>query len=166
MQLRALKLMSNGMLLEAIIFNHNVVFSKGIQCHLISLCCVWRESHTLFWRKLMIKGGDPCGWGKNGPCISHLMFAYALLLTGEARESQIRCVMDIIFQSSDIPGQEVSEEKTCFMFSKNVSSNLQGKLLQMSKFRETNYMGKYLGVTLSGNTLRRKQNKYLMEKLS
>ena len=36
----------------------------------------------------------------------------------------------------------------------------------MSMFRETNYMGKYLGVTLSGNTLRRKQNKYLMEKLS
>lgn len=70
------------------------------------------------------------------------MFADNLLLVGDSKDIQMRYVMDIICQFSDMSGQEVSKEKTCLMFSKNVSRNLKKKLLHMSKFRETNYLGK------------------------
>lgn len=70
------------------------------------------------------------------------MFVDNLLLVGDSKEIQMRYVMDIICQFNDISGREVSKEKTCLMFSKNVSCNLKNKLLHMSKFRDTNNFGK------------------------
>lgn len=42
--------------------------------------------------------------GKDGPWISHLMFAYDLLLIGEAKKSQMRCIMDILEYFNNILG--------------------------------------------------------------
>jgi hypothetical protein len=45
-----------------------------------------------------------------------------------------------------MPGQGISNEKTSILFSKNVNRDIWNRLVQMSGFRETDQLGKYLGV--------------------
>lgn len=103
--------------------------------------------------------------GKEVPLISHLMFADVLLLIGKAIKSQMDCVIDTLCQLSDMSGYEMNTEKTCVMFSNNVHRITKAKIMQVSEFRETTNMGKYLGVPLSGKSLKRRDYQYLTEQL-
>lgn len=76
--------------------------------------------------------------GSHGPRISHLMFANDLFLFGEATENQLFCVMETLQKFFSLSWQEVSEEKSSILFSRNVTRSLRNKLLNISKFRETN----------------------------
>lgn len=78
----------------------------------------------------------------------------------------MQCVMGILNQFSIMSGQEVSEEKTSRIFSNNVARSVRNKLLNISKFRETQDLGKYLGVLFSGKRLRRGDYQYLLEQMS
>jgi hypothetical protein len=104
--------------------------------------------------------------GRNGPVVSHLMFADDLLLFGEATENQMDCVMNILTKFCSMSGQEVSYEKTSILFSKNVSRQIRNKLVQKSGFRETTHLGKYLGVPLTGNAPRRSDFQYIIDQVS
>jgi hypothetical protein len=70
--------------------------------------------------------------GREGPMVSHLMFADDLLLFGEATEKQMQCVLDNLNQFCNLSGQEVSYEKTSILFSKNVRRSMRDKLINMS----------------------------------
>ncbi|CAI8613002.1 unnamed protein product [Vicia faba] len=63
-------------------------------------------------------------------------------------------------------GQEVSQDKTSILFSKNVNMSMQTKLQQLSKFRSTKIFGKYLRVQLSGKKLKSNDFQYIMEKVA
>ncbi|MCH79475.1 putative ribonuclease H protein [Trifolium medium] len=80
--------------------------------------------------------------GRNGPMVSHLMFADDLLLFGEATERQMDCLMGILTTFCKMSGQE------------------------KSGFRESNYLGKYLGVPLTGKAPRRADFQYLIDQVS
>jgi hypothetical protein len=58
--------------------------------------------------------------GRSGPMVSHLMFADDLLLFGEASEEQMCCVMATLQTFCNMSGQEISQDKTSVLFSKNV----------------------------------------------
>jgi hypothetical protein len=77
--------------------------------------------------------------GRNGPMVSHLMFADDLLLFGEAKEGQMQCVIDTLNKFCNLSGQEVSQEKTSIYFSKNVSRELKNKLIRISGFKGVSY---------------------------
>lgn len=104
--------------------------------------------------------------GGNGPMVSHLMFADDLLLFGEASELQMNCVMSIMNSFCRMSGQEVSQEKTSILFSKNVGRNIWERLTQISSFRETNDLGKYLGVPLNGIAPKRGDFQYIIDQVS
>jgi hypothetical protein len=74
------------------------------------------------------------------------MFADDLLLFGEATEEHMQCVVDILATFCQLSGQQVSKEKTSIFFSNNTSRRLRDKLVRVSGYRETNTLGKYLGV--------------------
>jgi ribonuclease HI len=97
--------------------------------------------------------------------VSHLMFADDLLLFGEASEKQMQCVMDTLNKFCSLSGQEVSQEKTSILFSKNVRRCMRDKLLHMSGFRETYDLGKYLGVPLNGRAPKRADYHYLIDQV-
>lgn len=88
--------------------------------------------------------------GRNGPFISHLMFADDLLLYGRASVEQMQCVLQVLDQFCSLSGQQVSIEKSCLYFSKNVTPQVRRDLVQLSGFREASDLGKYLGVRLIG----------------
>lgn len=54
--------------------------------------------------------------GRNGPTISHLMFADDLLLFGQATSNQMECVLHILRKFCLLAGQKVSIEKTSIFF--------------------------------------------------
>jgi hypothetical protein len=104
--------------------------------------------------------------GKNGPIVSHLMFADDLLLFGETTNCQMDCMLDILTKFCNMSGQEVSYEKTSIFFPKNVNRVLRNTLMQKSGFRETTHLGKYLGVPLTGNAARRTNFQYIIDQVS
>jgi hypothetical protein len=104
--------------------------------------------------------------GRRGPAVSHLMFADDLLLFGEATEDQMKCVMNILQKFCRLSGQQVSQEKTSIFFSKNTSRGIKDKLLQLSGFRETTSLGKYLGVPLLGRAPKKQDYNYIVEQVS
>jgi len=67
--------------------------------------------------------------GRNGPMISHPMFADDLLLFGQATEKQMRCVMQVLNQFCSISGQKISTEKTRILFSRTVDVRTRGELI-------------------------------------
>jgi hypothetical protein len=91
--------------------------------------------------------------GKTGPFVSHLMFADDLLLFGEATEEQMKCMVHILDCFCKMSGQQVSNEKTSVFFSANTSGRVKDKLVRLSGYRESNSLGKYLGVPLTGKRL-------------
>ncbi|GAU31911.1 hypothetical protein TSUD_270960 [Trifolium subterraneum] len=104
--------------------------------------------------------------GRNGPEISHLMFADDLLLFGEATEKQMCCVMQVLNSFCNLSGQEISHEKTSILFSKNVDRGKKTKLLQISGFHGTEEFGNYLGVPLIGRAPKRRDYQYLVDQVS
>lgn len=94
------------------------------------------------------------------------MFADDLLLIGESKKEQMDSLMNILRTFRDMSGQEVNKEKTCIMFSKNVQRGMRTKLIQTSRYRETQNMGKYLGVSLNGRSLNRTDYQYLVEQIA
>lgn len=104
--------------------------------------------------------------GKGGTFISHLMFVDDLLMFGEAIEKQIRCVMNTLKTFCRMSVQEVSQDKTSILFSKNVSRSIHIKLTHMSNYRVTNSFDKYLGVPLKGSKLKKADFQYIMEQIA
>ncbi|MCH87265.1 ribonuclease H, partial [Trifolium medium] len=103
--------------------------------------------------------------GRNGPFISHLMFADDLLLFGEATELQMSCVIRILNLFCRLSGQQVSAEKTSIYFSRNVSRSMHVCLSNMSGFRETSDLGRYLGVALIGRSHKRTNFQYIIDQV-
>jgi hypothetical protein len=127
--------------------------------------CMDKLSH------LIIEEVDKGGWkalkaGRNGPTISHLMFADDLLLFGQATDRQMQCVMNILNRFCNLSGQLVSIEKTSVLFSKNVDRVTRQRLLRISGFRETTQLGKYLGVPVTGKAPKRRDYQYLIDQVS
>jgi hypothetical protein len=94
------------------------------------------------------------------------MFADDLLLFGEANEKQMNCVIDSLNTFCSMSGQEVSQENTSILFSRNVSRALKNQLLSISGFRETSDFGKYLGVPLHGRAPKKAYFNYLLDQVS
>lgn len=104
---------------------------------------------------------DSGGWippkaGRNGPDISHLMFADDLLHFCRASSDQMQCVMDVLDHFCSLLGQQISIEKTSILFSNNVSAETRRNLVQLLGFREVSSLSKYLGVPLSGRSPKKK----------
>lgn len=70
--------------------------------------------------------------GRNGPVITHLMFADNLLVFGQANVNQMATTLRVLNQFCSILGQEINQQKTSLMFSKNVKRDLRDELVTIS----------------------------------
>ncbi|XP_061347125.1 uncharacterized protein LOC133292706 [Gastrolobium bilobum] len=91
---------------------------------------------------------NPMKTGRNGPTISHLMFADDLVLFGEANMDQLEVMMGCLKDFCDISVHLVSIEKTTIYFSRNTSHMIKEEITRASGFSVANSMGKYLGSML------------------
>lgn len=93
------------------------------------------------------------------------MFADDLILFGQANEVQMQCVLEVLNTFCQLSGQHVSNEKTSILFLKNVDFNTRKRLVELSTFRETTHLGKYLGVPLIGRAPKGSDYQYLLDKV-
>lgn len=87
--------------------------------------------------------------GKYGHTMSHLMFIDDLLRFGEATTRQMQCLKSILNKFCNMSGESVRREKTIIFLSKNESRHTREQPVHMSGFKETTFLGKYLGVLLT-----------------
>jgi hypothetical protein len=126
--------------------------------------CMDKLSHLI---SQAVQEGEwkPMRAGRNGPLISHLMFADDLILFAEANMDQLNVVLKIIHQFCQMSGQQILQEKTSIMFSRNVDSQVKEELVRQSGFNEALSLGKYLGVPLVGRAPKRADYNYLISQV-
>lgn len=81
----------------------------------IFVICIDKPSHIIA-EAINKKDWSPMKVGRNGPEVSHLMFADDLLLFSEASKNHAEKVMECISKFCKMFGQKVSSEKTSIFF--------------------------------------------------
>ncbi|KAL4370603.1 hypothetical protein AHAS_Ahas06G0082300 [Arachis hypogaea] len=91
----------------------------------------------------------PIGVGRDGPKISHLMFADDLLLFAEATQDQMATIKGVLETFCNASGLKINEDKTAIVFSKGTAGSTREEIQNLSKFKEQKELGKYLGASIS-----------------
>lgn len=86
----------------------------------IFVLCLERLAHLI---NVKVGNGKwkPIRIGRNGPALSHLLFADDLVLFAEASVNQIRVILDCLNNVCASSGHKISSAKTRIFCSKNVS---------------------------------------------
>lgn len=95
----------------------------------------------------------PMRVGRHGSLISHLMFAYDILLFAEASVDQIREISTVLKRFCDA-GQTVNRAKTIIYFSKDVKPEDQNQVTNIGGFKVTSNVGKYLRLPIVHGRIR------------
>lgn len=114
-----------------------------------------------------VSGGmwKPMRAERNGPLISHLMFADDLILITEANERQMECVLECLNKFSNLSSQKVSMQKTRIIFSRNVSIDKRVSLCSVSGFSPASSLGRYLGSQVVQGRTNRNHYSFILEKI-
>lgn len=88
------------------------------------------------------------------PLISHLLYAYDLLIFVNGEMSSVWRLMQILEIYERWSGQLISKEKTAFFFSKHISTSRRWSLRRLTSFVEVCFSVVYLGAPLVVRRLR------------
>ncbi|XP_021721052.1 uncharacterized protein LOC110688593 [Chenopodium quinoa] len=83
---------------------------------------------------------------RNGPNISHLLFAYDSLLFTRATRQECQTVVEILNQYELASGQKINYDKSEVSFSKGVTADRRGELMSIPSMRQVDRHEKYLGI--------------------
>lgn len=103
--------------------------------------------HTKRW--------NPISVNKNGPPISHLMFANDILLFNQVDTMIVQNLNHILIYVSRISGQKINNEKSKLYFSPNTSKRLKHKVISILGIPKTHGLRLYLGFPLNSSKLPR-----------
>lgn len=109
--------------------------------------CMERLCH-LIEKSVEEKKWKPVSLSRGGPKLSHICFAYDLILFAEASVAQIIVIRSILEKFCTASGQKVSLEKSKIFFSGNVTRELATSISEVSGIQATCDMGKYLGMPI------------------
>ncbi|XP_072084637.1 uncharacterized protein [Arachis hypogaea] len=109
---------------------------------------------------------NPVAVSRNGPRLSHLMFADDLLLFCKASKAQVIEVMHCLDLFSRASGLKVNLHKSKAQCSKRVSERRKEVLSGVSNIRFCNDLGKYLGINIGHARASRKTAQEIIEKIS
>nr|XP_029148804.1 uncharacterized protein LOC114925364 [Arachis hypogaea] len=109
---------------------------------------------------------NPVAVSRNGPRLSHLMFADDLLLFCKASKAQVIEVIHCLDLFSRASGLKVNLHKSKAQCSKRVSERRKDVLSGVSNIRFSNDLGKYLGINISHARASRKTAQEIIEKIS
>lgn len=104
-------------------------------CHLIE-----EAVEDMRWKPITLSRG--------GPQLSHICFAYDLILFAEASVTQIRVIRKVLEKFCKASGQKVSLPKSKIFFSSNVTRERGERISRESGIASTRELGKYLGMPI------------------
>ncbi|KAL4299447.1 hypothetical protein AHAS_Ahas17G0101800 [Arachis hypogaea] len=112
----------------------------------------------LIEEKVNIGDWIPMKAGRQGPHISHLLFADDLVLFMEASPEQMRIAMESLEEFKKASSFKVNPMKTSIYFSKNVDVRTRQEIVRLSGFSDVESLGRYLGAIF--NNKRKGKNKF------
>ncbi|XP_019186483.1 PREDICTED: uncharacterized protein LOC109181186 [Ipomoea nil] len=83
---------------------------------------------------------------RQGPLISHLLFADDMVLFGEASSNQAEIMMQCLDSFGNSSGERVNLLKSSIYFSNNTQADVQQAVLDRTGIPRVNDLGRYLGV--------------------
>jgi hypothetical protein len=136
----------NGSITEAFTPSRGIRQGCPLEPYLFVLC-IERLSHMIC-REVEAGSWKPMRAGRDGPLISHLMFADDILLFAEASLEQMNLILYILDQFGVHSGQKVSCAKSSIFVSKSTPNDVRDAITATSGFQHTGNLGKYLGVPI------------------
>lgn len=103
--------------------------------------------------------------GTKGPHLTHMIFANDLILFGKATDNQVQNVTNILHSFCKFFGQKINIHKSNIIFACNTLSSTTIQILTTLGFKETEPLGIYSRVTLTGKDPHVIDYKYLIEKV-
>ncbi|XP_021753742.1 uncharacterized protein LOC110719145 [Chenopodium quinoa] len=87
--------------------------------------------------------------------LSHIFYADDVFLFGQASKSNIGIIMKVLQDFGDISGLRVNQNKSTVIFPKKMNYNIRKDLITEFNFTSTSSFGKYLGVEIHPNKLKK-----------
>ena len=121
------------------------VFAKAtLYHHIYSLCT--EDFHGLLKRAETmgdIRGVFIC---KNGPRLTHLLFADDSLIFCRPKENECQKILEVLAKYEQASGQQINRAKTTLFFSKSTSQALQNSIKVALGVQVVQQYEKYLGL--------------------
>ncbi|XP_075508178.1 uncharacterized protein LOC142545090 [Primulina tabacum] len=112
----------------------------------IFVLCIERLSHIIC-QAVSNGSWKPIRLSRNGPPISHLLFADDMVLYAEASIELLNIILECLNSFCSCSGQKVNFHKSQIFVSKNVDDMVANSLSTASGIPLTDDLGKYLGVS-------------------
>ena len=93
---------------------------------------------------MAIRGVSLC---RNGPKLTHLLFADNSLIFYRAKEEECQSLLDVLAKYERASGQQINRAKTTLFFSKSSTEEVQGVIKDMLGVNVVHQYEKYLGLT-------------------
>ncbi|XP_028757951.1 uncharacterized protein LOC114717017 [Neltuma alba] len=128
----------------------------------LSVLCIERFSQAI-QHSVSSGAWKPIKLCHNGPSLSHLFFAYDLILSTSIFPSQVRVIQQVLSMFCLSSGQKVSEAKTKVFFSTNVDRQQARAICTQLGFNQTYNLGRYLGVPIIYKRVTKEAYHYIVE---
>ena len=92
---------------------------------------------------MAIRGVSLC---RNGPKLTHLLFADNSLIFYRAKEEECQSLLDVLAKYERASGQQINRAKTTLFFSKSSTEEVQGVIKDMLGVNVVRQYEKYLGL--------------------
>ena len=87
-----------------------------------------------------------CQICRNGPKLTHLLFADDSLIFCRATENECQTLLNILAKYERASGQQINRAKTTLFFSKSTNADIQDKIKDMLGVMVVQQYEKYLGL--------------------
>lgn len=101
----------------------------------------------------------------DGPQVSHLIFANALLLFPKATIEKAYCIKHCLDQLCQSSGQMINVEKTQIYFSANIDSQLRQEIMQHTGFIKVHSLEKCLRANITHDKSYRNIFRHIIEQV-